>query len=125
MGEATLLIYVAAVMAISIRAKAQTLEKFILGDALDTRAMVATVVSTFYGASAILGAVSLTYQMGLDVLWFMVPFYLGNVAVILLIKRIAGSERYTLPDFWVALTAQGSPPLARSCWQPYASFLRR
>jgi SSS family solute:Na+ symporter len=98
-GEATLLIYVAAVMAISIRAKAQTLEKFILGDALNTRAMVATIVSTFYGASAILGAVSLTYQMGLDVLWFMVPFYLGNVAVILLIKRIAGSERYTLPDF--------------------------
>lgn len=98
-GEATLLIYVAAVIAIGIKAKAKTLETFILGDALSTRAMVATIVSTFYGASAILGAVSLTYQMGLDVLWFMVPFYLGNVAVVLLIKRIAGSERYTLPDF--------------------------
>jgi SSS family solute:Na+ symporter len=98
-GEAALLIYIAAVIAIGIQAKAKTLEKFILGDALSTRAMVATVVSTFYGASAILGAVSLTYQMGLDALWFMVPFYLGNVAVVLLIKRITESERQTLPDF--------------------------
>jgi len=86
-------------MAIGIRAKATTLEKFILGDRLGTRAMVATIVSTFYGASAILGGVSLTYQMGLGVIWFMVPFYLGNVAVVFLLNKIAGSERYTLPDF--------------------------
>ena len=99
MGEATFLIYVAAVVAIGIKSKAKTLETFILGDALGARAMVATVVSTFYGASAILGGVSLTYQMGLGVLWFMVPFYLGNVAVVLLVRRIAGSKSYTLPDF--------------------------
>ena len=61
--------------------------------------MVATIVSTFYGASAILGGVSLTYQMGLGAIWFMVPFYLGNAVVLFLLKRIAGSERYTLPDF--------------------------
>ena len=99
MGEATLLIYVAAVMAIGIRTKATTLEKFILGDRMGTRAMVATIVSTFYGASAILGGVSLTYQMGLGAIWFMVPFYLGSAAVVFWLGKIAGSERYTLPDF--------------------------
>ena len=99
MREAILLIYIAAVMAIGMKAKATTLEKFILGDVLGTRAMVATIVSTFYGASAILGGVSLTYQMGLGVIWYMVPFYLGSAAVVFLLKRIAGSERYTLPDF--------------------------
>lgn len=99
MGEATLLIYVATVLAIGIKAKATTLEKFILGDTVGTRAMVATIVSTFYGASAILGGVSLTYQMGLGVIWFMVPFYLGSAAVILWLKNIAGSGKYTLPDF--------------------------
>lgn len=99
MREATLLLYIAMTMAIGIRAKATTLEKFILGDRLGTKALVATIVSTFYGASAILGGVSLTYQMGLGVIWFMVPFYLGNIAVVFLLGRIAGSERYTLPDF--------------------------
>ena len=91
--------YVAATVVIGIKAKVATLEKFILGDRLGTRALVATIASTFYGASAILGGVSLTYQMGLGVIWFMVPFYLGNVAVILLLDKIASSQRYTLPDF--------------------------
>ena len=103
MAEAAFLIYVATIMAMGVKAKARTLEKFILGDTLGTRAMVATIVSTFYGASAILGGVSLTYQLGLGVLWFMVPFYLGNVAVVFLLRRIAThrarSARYTLPDF--------------------------
>lgn len=99
MREATLLLYIAMTMAIGIRAKATTLEKFILGDRLGTKALVATIVSTFYGASAILGGVSLTYQIGLGVIWFMVPFYLGNIAVVFVLKKIAGSERYTLPDF--------------------------
>jgi len=99
MKEATLLLYIAMTMAIGIKAKATTLEKFILGDRLGTKALVATIVSTFYGASAILGGVSLTYQMGLGVIWFMVPFYLGNIAVVFLLKKIASSKRYTLPDF--------------------------
>jgi len=99
MREATLLLYIATTMAIGIRAKATTLKKFIIGDRLGTKALVATIVSTFYGASAILGGVSLTYQMGLGVIWFMIPFYLGNIAVIFLLKKIADSERYTLPDF--------------------------
>jgi len=99
MREAALLLYIAMTMAIGIRAKATTLEKFILGDRLGTKALVATIVSTFYGASAILGGVSLTYQMGLGVIWFMVPFYLGNIAIVFLLKKIADSKRYTLPDF--------------------------
>jgi SSS family solute:Na+ symporter len=97
--EAILMVYIAMTIAIGVRAKATTLEKFILGDRLGTRALVATIVSTFYGASAILGGVSLTYQMGLGVVWFVVPFYLGNVVVVFLLQKIASSERYTLPDF--------------------------
>ncbi|RLC67181.1 MAG: hypothetical protein DRI48_02970 [Chloroflexi bacterium] len=99
MGEVTLLIYAATAMALGLKARARTLEKFILGDTLGTRAMVATIVSTFYGASAILGGVSLTYQVGLGAIWFMVPFYLGNVAMVLLLGRIARSRSYTLPHF--------------------------
>lgn len=99
MGEAVFLLYAAAALAIGVKAKAKTLETFILGDELNTRTMVATVVSTFYGASAILGGVGLTYQLGLGALWFMAPFYLGNLAVLLLLARITGSKSYTLPDF--------------------------
>jgi SSS family solute:Na+ symporter len=99
MGEAALLIYVAVIMAIGIKAKSTTLENFILGDRLDTRTMVATIASTFYGASAVIGGVSLVYQMGMGVIWFMVPFYLGSVAVVFMLGKIAGSDKLTLPDF--------------------------
>ena len=49
MKQVILLLYIAITLAIGIKAKATTLEKFILGDTLGTRAMVATIVSTFYG----------------------------------------------------------------------------
>ncbi len=97
--EGILLVYVAMTIAIGVRTKATSLKRFIIGDRLDTKTMVATIVSTFYGASAILGGVSLTYQMGLGALWFIVPFYLGNIAVVFLVERIARSDSYTLPDF--------------------------
>lgn len=97
--EGILLVYVAMTMAIGVRTKATSLRRFIIGDKLDTKTMVATIVSTFYGASAILGGVSLTYQIGLGALWFIVPFYLGNIAVVFLVERIARSDSYTLPDF--------------------------
>lgn len=99
MGEAVLLIYVATIMAIGIKAKASTLEEFVLGNRLNTRAMVATIVSTMYGGSAVLGGVSLVYQTGIGVIWFMIPFYLGSAALVFLLGKIAGSESYTLPDF--------------------------
>ena len=97
--EGILILYIAMTVTIGISAKTTSLQKFILGDRLDIRTMVATIVSTFYGASAILGGVSLTYQVGLGVIWFMVPFYLGNIAILFLLKRIADSRGYTLPDF--------------------------
>ncbi len=95
------LIYVAIIIAISIMAKVTTIKRFIVGDkTLNTKVLVATIVATFYGATAIFGGVSLTYQMGLGVIWFMIPFYLGNIALVaFLLKRIAGSKKYTLPDF--------------------------
>ncbi len=92
-------IYAAAMMVIGAKTWAPTLERFILGDRLDTRALVATTVSTFYGASAILGGVALTYQVGLGVVWFMLPFYLGTIVFIIWLQRIAGAHKYTLPDF--------------------------
>jgi len=95
------LAYVAIIIAISIVVKVTTTKSFIVGDKiLSTKMLVATIVATFYGATAIFGGVSLTYLMGLGVIWFMVPFYLGNLALIaFLFKRIASSEKYTLPDF--------------------------
>lgn len=95
------LAYVAIIIAISLVAKVTTIKRFIVGDKiLTTKMLVATIVVTFYGATAIFGGVSLTYQMGLGVIWFMVPFYLGNIVLIVfLLRRIASSEKYTLPDF--------------------------
>jgi SSS family solute:Na+ symporter len=97
--QATILAYVVLAVAIGVRSRATTLRAFIRGDALGTPAMVATIVSTFYGASSILGGVSLAYSVGMGAIWFMIPFYLGSVAVALLLQAIARSQRYTLPDF--------------------------
>lgn len=99
MWQATLVAYVALAVVLGVRARATTLEAFVLGDTLGAGRLVPTVVSTFYGASAILGGVSLTYQMGLGVLWFMVPFYLGSLVTAALLGRVVSSETYTLPDF--------------------------
>jgi Na+/proline symporter len=99
MWQATVLAYVVVAVAIGVQSRATTLKTFIRGETLDTPAMVATIVSTFYGASSILGGVSLAYAVGLGAVWFMVPFYLGSLAVVLLLHAIARSETYTLPDF--------------------------
>jgi len=95
------LAYVAILIVISVVAKVTTLKRFIVGDKiLSTKMLVPSIVTTFYGSTAIFGGVSLTYQTGLGVIWFMVPFYLGNIALIaFLLRRIASSEKYTLPDF--------------------------
>jgi SSS family solute:Na+ symporter len=97
--KATALAYIVVAVAIGIQSRATTLKTFIRGDTLSTPAMVATIVSTFYGASSILGGVSLAYAVGLGAIWFMIPFYLGSLAVVLLLQAIAGSDTYTLPDF--------------------------
>jgi Na+/proline symporter len=97
--QATILAYVVVAVFIGVRSRAVTLNAFIRGDALDTPTMVATIVSTFYGASSILGGVSLAYAVGLGAIWFMIPFYLGSVAITLVLPAIATSKTYTLPDF--------------------------
>ncbi|MBN2013966.1 MAG: sodium:solute symporter family protein [Candidatus Altiarchaeota archaeon] len=72
---------------------------FILADTqLSFPLLVATVVSTFYGASALIGGVSIANQTGLGVLWFILPFYSGNIFLMWLLPRIKG-DRFTLPDF--------------------------
>jgi Na+/proline symporter len=99
MWQATVLVYIVVAVAIGVQSRATTLKAFIRGDTLDSPAMVATIVSTFYGASSILGGVSLAYAVGLGAIWFMIPFYLGSLVVVLLLPAIAGSERFTLPAF--------------------------
>jgi len=99
MWEATLAAYAALAVLLGVRSRATSLEDFIVGDSLRERMMVPTVVSTFYGASAILGGTSLVYQMGLSALWFMVPFYLGSVIAVILLGCVVRSKTYTLPDF--------------------------
>ncbi|MEA3254431.1 MAG: sodium:solute symporter family protein [Candidatus Altiarchaeota archaeon] len=61
--------------------------------------LVATVVASFYGASAVIGGASITYQIGLGVLWFMIPFYLGNIFLIFVLPKIQKENVFTLPDF--------------------------
>jgi len=99
MWQVTILAYVVVAVAIGIQSRATTLRAFIRGDELTIPALVATIVSTFYGASAILGGVSLAYAVGLGAIWFMIPFYLGNVVVVFMLHGIARSETYTMPDF--------------------------
>lgn len=99
MWQATILAYVVLAVAIGVQSRATTLRTFIRGDTLGTPALVATIVSTFYGASSILGGVSLAYAVGLGAIWFMIPFYLGNLVLVFLLQAIARSETYTLPDF--------------------------
>jgi SSS family solute:Na+ symporter len=56
-------------------------------------------VTAFYGATAILGGAELSYFFGLGALWFMVPFYAGNILVLLFLRKIEASKAETLPDF--------------------------
>jgi Na+/proline symporter len=75
-------------------------EDFVLaGRRIGFSMLIATVVATFYGASAVIGGAGITYRIGLGVLWFMIPFYLGNIAVILVSPRIQRSNSLTLPGF--------------------------
>jgi len=97
--QATILAYVLVAVIIGVKTRTGTLKTFIRGDALKTPALVATIVSTFYGASSILGGVSLAYGVGLGAIWFMIPFYLGSLAMSFLLQAIADSETYTLPDY--------------------------
>jgi len=73
---------------------------FILADRqLTFPLLVATVAATFYGSSAVLGGASIANQTGLGVLWFIIPFYLGNLFLLRILPRIRRDESYTLPDF--------------------------
>ncbi len=76
-------------------------EEFILADRKITLPLLtATIVATFYGASAIVGGAGIAYQTGLGVLWFMVPFYLGNIFLIPILPKIQGDKSaFTLPEF--------------------------
>lgn len=75
-------------------------EGFILADRqIRFPMLIATVVASFYGASAVIGGASIAYQTGLGVLWFMVPFYLGNILLIQVLPKIQKEKAFTLPDF--------------------------
>ncbi len=80
--------------------KTKTLSEFMLaGKNLSFWVLVASIATTFYGATAILGGAELSFYFGLGALWFMIPFYLGNILVFYFIGRIEKSQAETLPDF--------------------------
>lgn len=80
--------------------KSDSIDDYILaGRRLSFPVLLATIVTTFYGATAILGGAELSYYFGLGALWFMVPFYAGNVLVLFFIRRIESRGSETLPDF--------------------------
>jgi SSS family solute:Na+ symporter len=75
-------------------------EEFVLADRkIGLSLLIATTVATFYGASAVIGEAGIAYQIGLGVLWFIIPFYLGIVVVIVINPRIQRLNSLTLPDF--------------------------
>ncbi len=100
MYELLLIGYIIILLAIGLRTRGNEASgDFILADrSLSFHLLVASVVATFYGASAVIGGASLTYQLGLGALWFMVPFYLGTLSLVLVLRRLEGVEAYTLPD---------------------------
>ncbi|MBN2518730.1 MAG: sodium:solute symporter family protein [Candidatus Altiarchaeota archaeon] len=82
------------------RKRSKGFEGFSLANkSLSTWVLIATIVATFYGSSAIIGGVGLAYALGMGVLWFIIPFYIGNLALIPFLKRIKEHESVTLPDF--------------------------
>jgi len=80
--------------------KIKSEEGFILANRqINFPLLIATIIATFYGASAVIGGASIAYQIGMGVLWFMVPFYLGNIFLIFVLPKIQKENAFTLPDF--------------------------
>ncbi|MFH0860081.1 MAG: sodium:solute symporter family protein [Candidatus Altiarchaeota archaeon] len=78
----------------------RSLDEFIIaGKNLGFYVLVTSIAATFYGAAAVLGGAELAYYFGLGALWFMVPFYIGNLLVIPFLDKIEKSGAKTLPDF--------------------------
>jgi SSS family solute:Na+ symporter len=98
---AAIAIYLLALLMIGLHMRGvKSEEGFILANRkIEFPMLIATIVATFYGASAVIGGASIAYQIGLGVLWFMVPFYLGNILLILVLPRIQRENAFTLPDF--------------------------
>ncbi|MCK4301056.1 MAG: hypothetical protein KAX80_16070, partial [Planctomycetes bacterium] len=62
----------------------------VAGRSLKYPQLTATMVATFYGATALLGVAGLAYSSGVGAIWFCAPFYVGNLLVaFFLVKRIS------------------------------------
>jgi len=80
--------------------RASSVDEYLLaGKRLSYPVLVASIVATFYGATAVLGGAELSYYFGLGALWFMVPFYLGNLLLLFFLDKIGKSGAKTLPDY--------------------------
>ena len=53
----------------------------VAGRSLKYPQLTATLVATFYGATALLGVSGLAYSNGVGAMWFVAPFYAGNLLV--------------------------------------------
>lgn len=71
----------------------------IAGRSLGFPQMTATIVATFYGATAVIGVAGFAYLVGLGAIWFIIPWYVGTLLVaIFLVKRISKFSKFTMPE---------------------------
>lgn len=71
----------------------------VAGRSLKYPQLTATMVATFYGATALLGVAGLAYSSGVGAIWFCAPFYVGNLLVaFFLVKRISKFAKFTMPE---------------------------
>lgn len=61
--------------------------------------MTATIITTFYGATAIIGVAGFAFLNGLGAIWFCIPFYIGSLFMaFFLIKKISKFSKFTMPE---------------------------
>lgn len=91
--------YLLVLLFLGLRSRKTSFGEFMLADKkLGYFTLTASIVATFYGATAVLGGAELSYYFGLGALWFMIPFYVGNILVLAVIKKIEKHDAKTLPD---------------------------
>ncbi len=71
----------------------------VAGRSVGTFEMTATIVVTFYGATALIGVAGFAYLVGLGAIWFCIPWYIGNLFVaIFLVRKITKLSKFTMPE---------------------------
>lgn len=71
----------------------------VAGRSLGFLGMTSTIVTTFYGATAVIGVAGFAYLVGLGAIWFCIPWYIGNLLVaFFFVKKISKFSKFTMPE---------------------------